>query len=123
MCPELNSDERLDELVQGKASIIQKKRGFRFGTDAVLLADFALIKARARVIDFGTGSGVIALLIALKHPDACVSALELQSDIADMARRNVLLNGLEDRIDIVCGDIHSDFVVRKVNKDYNKKNK
>ena len=108
MNPELKSDERLDELVQqGKASILQKKHGFRFGTDAVLLADFALIKPRSRVIDLGTGTGVIALLIALKHPDARVSALELQGDMADMARRSVALNDLEDRIDVLEGDIRS----------------
>ena len=101
----LKSDERLDELIHGKASIIQKKHGFRFGTDAVLLADFALIAPRARVMDLGTGTGVIALLVAWKHEDASVCALELQQEMAEMAKRSVLLNGLSERIDLRQGDI------------------
>ena len=105
MRPEILEDERVDELIRGKTQILQKKQGFRFGTDAVLLADFALIKPRARVMDFGTGTGVIALLIASKHADAHVTALELQPDIASMARRSVEMNDLGERIEVVQGDI------------------
>ena len=107
MRPEVKDGEQVSEFIQGKACILQKKHGFRFGTDAVLLADFAQIKPRAKVIDLGTGTGVIALLIAAKHPDAQVSALEKQEDVADMAQRSVLLNGLEGRIDLRTGDIRN----------------
>ena len=105
MLPELLQNERLDELIRGKALIIQKKHGFRFGTDAVLLADFALIRSRAKVMDFGAGTGVIALLVALKNPGIQVSAVELQPEMAEMAQRSIQLNGLADRINLLCGDI------------------
>ena len=102
---ELKIDEELHELVSGKYYIIQKKNGFRFGTDAVLLSDFVKPSPRMKLIDFGTGTGVIALLQAIHYPDARVCAVELQEELADMARRSAEMNGFTDRVDIRQGDL------------------
>lgn len=92
--------ERLDDLQYNGMKIIQKTNAFRFGTDAVLLSDFALIRKNDRVGDFGTGTGAIALLIAAHHESAQVDAVEIQDDMAEMAKRSVMLNGLTDRVRI-----------------------
>ncbi|MBO7385522.1 MAG: methyltransferase, partial [Clostridia bacterium] len=105
MCLLCKEGERIDDLQRGGLKILQKEHGFRFGTDAVLLSDFALIRRRERVADFGTGTGVIALLIAARHPDVRLDAIELQPDMADMARRSVEMNGLQDRITMHEGDL------------------
>ncbi len=76
-----------------------------FGMDAVLLSGFARVKAGARVLDLGTGTGIIPILLEAKTKAAHLTALEIQEESADMARRSVLLNGLADKIDIVTGDI------------------
>ena len=101
----LKDGERADDLQRGGLRIIQHERLFRFGTDAVLLADFALIKHGALTADFGTGTGAIALLLAGRHPDIRVTALELQKEPFDMARRSVIMNGLEERINVLNADI------------------
>jgi len=93
----IQEDERLDDLQLGGMKILQKRSGFRFGMDAVLLADFAKIEARDRVADFGTGTGVLPMLLMGHGKAAHVDALEIQPDMADMARRTMELNGLEDR--------------------------
>ena len=81
--------ERLDDLQRNGLVIIQKETGFRFGTDAVLLADFAKAKPGERVCDMGTGTGVLPLLIAARSQDTQFDAFELQADVADMAARSV----------------------------------
>lgn len=93
-------DERIDDLQLVGLRIIQKERGFRFGMDAVLLADFARVDARARVADFGTGTGILPLLLHGRGKGAHFDAMEIQTDMADMARRNVALNGLQEHISI-----------------------
>ncbi len=105
--PELRDGEELCALDRNGLCIIQKKTAFRFGTDAVLLSDFALVKPAAKVADLGTGSGIIALLIAAHHPDAHVSAIEIQPEMADMARRSVEINGLDTRVDVREGDLRN----------------
>ena len=94
----LGADERIDDLQLQGLRIIQKERGFRFGMDAVLLADFARVEERDRVADFGTGTGILPLLLAGRGRGAHFDALELQTDMADMAKRSVCLNGLTERI-------------------------
>lgn len=90
--------ERLDDLQRKGLVIIQKETGFRFGTDAVLLADFARPKKGERICDMGTGTGVLPLLLAARSEDTLFDAFELQADMADMAARSVKANGLSDRI-------------------------
>lgn len=97
-CGIIPGDERIDDLQLQGLRIIQKKSGFRFGMDAVLLADFARVEARSSVADFGTGTGILPLLLAGREKGAHFDAFEIQPDMADMAKRSVDLNGLQERI-------------------------
>lgn len=96
--------EAIDDLQNGYR-IIQKSGSFRYGVDAVLLSDFADIKSRHSVIDLGTGTGVIPLLVYARNKPAEITAIEIQPDMADMAMRSMKLNGLEDRIKVLCMDL------------------
>lgn len=88
-----------------EVSVCQKVKGYRFSLDSVLLADFVRRLGRERVADLGTGSGIIALLLAKRFPAVSVSAVELQSSLAEMAGRNVKLNGLEGRVTVIETDL------------------
>ena len=101
----LNPGERLDDLQCGGLKLIQRPDAFCFGTDSVLLADFAAPRRNERAVDLGCGTGAIALLIAGHQKSMTVDAVELQPDVADMARRSVALNGLEDRLGVYCLDM------------------
>lgn len=101
----LKENERIDDLERNGYRIIQDTGRFCFGMDAVLLSGFAKVKDGAHVLDLGTGTGIIPILLAAKTGAAHLTGLEIQEDSADMARRSVRLNGLEDKIDIVTGDI------------------
>ncbi len=103
--PTPRDDERLDDLQRGGLRILQKKSGFRFGTDAVLLADFAGVRAHDRVVDLGTGTGILPLLMAAREPRAAFAAVEIQPEMADMAARSVALNGLSERIAVHAMDL------------------
>lgn len=96
--------ERIDDLQRGGLRIIQNEQGFRFGTDAVLLADFCAARPAERVCDMGTGTGVLPLLISARAAGTTFDAFEIQEDVADMASRSVRLNGLESRIHIHAAD-------------------
>ena len=100
----VHEDETLEDLQLNGLKIIQKQKGFRFGTDAVVLSDF-IKETGASVLDMCTGTGVIAILLAEKTNAHQIYALELQPEIADMAKRSVILNSLEDKIKIKQGDI------------------
>ncbi|MBR6030058.1 MAG: tRNA1(Val) (adenine(37)-N6)-methyltransferase [Clostridia bacterium] len=93
--------ELLEELQPGGLRILQKAEGFRFGMDSVLLADFADIRSGDAVADFGTGTGILPLLLISRGKGAVFTALELQQDMADMAARSMALNGLEDRVKVL----------------------
>lgn len=101
----LKENERIDDLERNGYRIIQDTGRFCFGMDAVLLSGFARVKDGARVLDLGTGTGIIPILLAAKTGAAHLTGLEIQEDSADMAGRSVRLNGLEDKINIVTGDI------------------
>ena len=101
----MEANERIDDLQRNGLRILQKKDGFRFGMDAVLLADFARMKPGDRVADMGTGTGVLPLLLSQKQADSTFDAFEVQPDMADMARRSVEMNGLEKRIRIYEADM------------------
>jgi len=93
--------ETIDDLQNGY-SIIQKADSFRYGVDAVLLSDFAAVKKEHRVIDLGTGTGIIPILIYAKHKPKKIAAVEVQPDMAEMAGRSIRLNELEQYIDVFC---------------------
>lgn len=98
-------DERIDDLQRNGYHIIQKKNGFCFGMDAVLLSGFARVRAGECAIDLGTGTGIIPILLKAKTEGRHFTGLEIQQEIADMAARSIRLNGLEEQIEIIQGDI------------------
>ncbi len=101
----LSEGETLVDLERNGYKIIQCKDGFCFGMDAVLLTFFAKIKPGENVIDLGTGTGIIPILLEAKTEGKHFTGLEIQDKSVDMATRSVAHNGLEDKIDIVKGDI------------------
>ena len=96
--------ERVDDLQNGYY-VIQNPQKFCFGMDAVLLSGFAKIKNDEHVLDMGTGTGIIPVLLKAKTPGGHFTGLEIQEECAELAQRSVAYNGLEQDIDIVCGDI------------------
>ena len=102
---ELFDDETLEDLQTGGLFLIQKKNGFRFGADAVLLADFAKGIASQNTLDLCTGSGIIPILLSKKAKTPRIYGLEIQKTVYETACRSVALNGLENRIFLNCGDL------------------
>ena len=98
--------ETLDTFYHGRVRVLQKKKGYRFSVDAPLLADFIRTRAADEALDLGTGSGIISLLLSVK-PFRRILALEIQEGLADLARRNVELNGLGERVEVVCADLRT----------------
>lgn len=92
--------EQLDDLQLKGLKILQKHQGFRYGMDAVLLADFARVHPRDRVADFGTGTGILPLLLYGRGKGSCFDALEIQADMAEMASRTMALNGLTEEVHV-----------------------
>ena len=101
----LLENERIDDLQRNGYRIIQNPEKFCFGMDAVLLSGFANVKQQEKALDLGTGTGIIPILLKAKTKGAHFTGLEIQKESADMARRSVVLNGLEKDIEIVTGDI------------------
>lgn len=99
-----HEDETLEDLQRNGLRILQKKAGFRFGMDAVLLADFARVRPGDLTADIGTGTGILPLLMVGRGKGKLFYAFEKQPEMADMARRSVELNGLEERIKIINDD-------------------
>ena len=124
----MSDSERLDILNDQGLRILQKPGAFRFGTDSVLLADFAPVKPNDRVVDLGTGTGILPILMASRVPGAQFDALEIQPDMADMAARSVALNRMEDRIHVHACDLrraeerfgHGKFTLAVCNPPYGK---
>ena len=102
----INDDERIDDLEINNLKIIQKKDGFCFGIDSVLLSDFAKdIKNESRVIDLGTGTGILSILLCAKTNLKEIVGVEIQEEIANMAYRSSILNNIQDRFKIINSDI------------------
>ncbi len=105
MKSELREGERLDDLHRNGYQIIQNGKLFCFGMDAVLLSGFAAVREDGCALDLGTGTGIIPILMSAKTKGRHFTGLEISAVSADMARRSVALNGLEERISIIQGDI------------------
>lgn len=105
MTTNLKPEERLDDLQIKGYEIIQHPGKFCFGMDAVLLSGFAKVKKGDQVLDLGTGTGILPILLEAKTQGEHFTGLEIQEESADMARRSVVHNGLEKRVSIVTGDI------------------
>ncbi len=105
MKTELKPGERLDDLQIKGYKIIQKPGQFCFSVDAVLLANHASVRKGERALDLGCGTGVVPLLLEAKNEGGPYVGLEIQEECAGLARRSVAYNGLEDKIEIVTGDI------------------
>lgn len=101
----IHSHERLDELHRNGYYIIQDPGRFCFGMDAVLLSGFARVKPGEKALDLGTGTGIIPILLEAKTKGGHFTGLEIQPESADMAARSVAYNHLEEKVDIVTGDI------------------
>jgi tRNA1Val (adenine37-N6)-methyltransferase len=98
--------ETLDTFYHGRIRVLQRKKGYRFSVDAPLLADFIRTRPEDEVLEIGTGSGIIALLLSVR-PFRRITALEIQAGLADLARRNIELNGRGERIEVVEGDLRT----------------
>ncbi len=122
----LQSGEKIDDLMRNGYRIIQDPNRFCFGIDAVLLSGFAKVLSGETVLDLGTGTGILPILLEAKTEGSHFTGLEIQEESADMARRSIALNHLENKIDIVTGDIRdaskrfgaSSFSVITVNPPY-----
>ena len=97
--------EFISDLQIGGLVIIQKENGFRFGTDAVLLSDFAKDVRADRIVDLCTGTGIVPILLYAKTGASHIMGIEIQEEIADMAKRSVKLNDIGHRVSIECGDL------------------
>lgn len=97
-------DETLDTFFNGKLQITQKKKGYRFSMDAVLLSQFIKIRKNERVMDLGTGCGILPLLLSHTTKAHSFVGVEIQKGLAECAEKNVVLNHLEDRISILMQD-------------------
>ncbi len=98
-------DERVDNLQIKDYKIIQKTDGFCFGIDAVLLSSFAKVKRGKKVLDLGTGTGIIPILMEAKTSGGHFTGLEIQDDYVEMANRSIQMNEQQDKVTVVKGDI------------------
>ena len=100
----IREDETVEDLQLNGLMLLQKKQGFRFGMDSVLLADFAAIRPGDTVADFGTGSGVLLLLLAGRGKGKKYFGIEIQPEMAEMAARTICMNHLQEQAVIMEGN-------------------
>jgi tRNA1Val (adenine37-N6)-methyltransferase len=100
-------DETLNYLPSGNLKILQKKKGYRFSIDSILLAHFVRLGEAHKVVDLGTGSAVIPIILATKVESAEIWGVEIQEELAEMAKRNVVMNHLQSRVHIMKADARS----------------
>ena len=123
-------DKKPDDLMIGGLEIFQEEDEFRFGTDAVLLSDYVRAGSTDNIIDLGTGSGILPLLLSAKTDAAAITGIEIRPEAARLAETNAAHNHLDSRISIVCGDIknapeifgHGSFQIVVTNPPYTKNN-
>jgi tRNA1Val (adenine37-N6)-methyltransferase len=100
----IHDDETLESLFGGRLKILQKKKGYRYTIDSILLAYFVELKEEERLLELGAGSGVISLVLAFRNPSIRITGIEIQDGLAGMAGRSVALNDLVGRVEIFHGD-------------------
>jgi len=103
----LKKDEVIDDLQLNGLKIIQNNKDFKFGIDAVLLSNFSKIKKNSTVIDFGTGTGIIPILLSQKTNAKKIIGIDIQPKMIDMAKRSVTMNKLSDKIEMFLVDINN----------------
>jgi len=101
---EFNREASLDDLKLNNYKLLQPLKGYRFSIDSLLLAHFARVSKRTSLVDLGTGSGVISIILAAKNPSVKITAIEVQEELAGLARQNVEMNDLKDRIRVIKAD-------------------
>jgi tRNA1Val (adenine37-N6)-methyltransferase len=111
---ELRPDEDIDLFMDGKLRLIQSRNGYRFSIDAVLLSEFVTIRPGDRIVDLGTGCGIIPLILLLTRPVGHVFGLEIQQELALQAARNAVINGFRDKMDVIQGDIKKSCLKSKI---------
>ena len=99
-----SEDETLDRFFDGKLEILQRKKGYRFSVDAILLSQFIKIRRNERAIDLGTGCGILPLLLSHTTKGSSFLAVEIQTELAELAIKNVHSNDLDNRVSILCRD-------------------
>lgn len=113
----LQENERIDDLQYKELKIIQNTKGFCFGIDSVILSDFAKnIKKGSKVVDLGTGTGIIGLLLCKKTELKEIVGVEIQKEVAEMATRSIKMNKLEDKFVILNTDINQIFANKLLEK-------
>jgi len=113
----IKKNERIDDLEIKNMKIIQNKEGFCFGIDSVLLSEFAKeIKEKSKCIDLGTGTGILGILLCAKTELAKIIGVEIQEEVAEMARRSIQLNQLEDRFEVLNIDLRQIIDKNKIQK-------
>lgn len=105
MNPLSSPDETLDTFLDGKLHILQKKKGYRFSVDSILLSRFTRLRKNERVIDLGTGCGILPLLLSQTTKAHSFVGVEIQEGLAECAKKNVILNDLNGKVSIVCQDL------------------
>ncbi len=99
----IKEDEDISPFIRGKVQIIQKKEGYRFNIDSLLVVDFLNIKSSGNLIDIGTGSGIIPILTNLKYKNLKFYALEVQEEMCDIAKRNFIINNVD--VNLICCNV------------------
>lgn len=94
-----------DSFFNGKIKLLQHQDGYRFSIDSVLLAAFVKPGHEDRIVDLGTGCGIISLILGYRYPGVKITGIEVQHELAELAARNVEINGLNERISIICNDL------------------
>ncbi|APC81500.1 TPA: tRNA1(Val) (adenine(37)-N6)-methyltransferase [Clostridium botulinum] len=112
----IKEDETLDDLQLKGIHVIQKKQAFRFGIDAVLLANFPIIKNGAKVADLCSGTGIIPFILAGKTNASNIIGIEIQKEIADMANRSIKYNNLQEKVRFIEGDLKNLKLLKDIEK-------
>lgn len=107
---ELKENERIDDLEFEGLKIIQNEKGFCFGIDSILLSDYSKnLKPNSKVVDIGTGTGIISILLSKKSKASKIYGVEIQEEVTEMAKRSVKYNGLENKVEIINKNIKDIF--------------